>query len=46
MVVLIPIIRDDIRRAPYGARGLKLDATHSVIQLAVGRAPYGARGLK
>ena len=34
-----------IRRAPYGARGLKSIISHSH-KLLLGRAPYGARGLK
>ena len=34
------------RRAPYGARGLKLRKQLRIGRIQLGRAPYGARGLK
>ena len=37
--------REPSRRAPHGARGLKLWA-HSNRVTVTGRAPHGARGLK
>ena len=36
---------DITRRAPYGARGLKLQI-YMPDEVAPSRAPYGARGLK
>ena len=35
-----------IRRAPHGARGLKLKEKRTVSKAEYGRAPHGARGLK
>ena len=35
-----------MRRAPYGARGLKFLLGHTSPENGPSRAPYGARGLK
>ena len=43
LVIAKHIVRK--RRAPYGARGLKLLLTMGILLIG-GRAPYGARGLK
>ena len=42
----VAVCRVTLRRAPYGARGLKFSELVLNILRYDGRAPYGARGLK